>query len=242
MPDTVIVEDTGAGVRLIRLNRPEKRNALNTKLTQALHDALCDADADEAVRAVVLTGNGRAFCAGADLAEFSHLTPDNADAVQQRAELTARTQALPHRMRKPIVSAVRGAAVGGGAGLAIGCDMMVVATDARLGYPELTHSIVPAIVMAGLRRQVGAKLAFELISTGRMLDAAELAAAGLANRVLPPGDEIDAAITIAAAWAAASPRAMAAAKDLFHRVADLTFDQAMRAGQDVNALMRSFRG
>jgi len=229
-------------VRVLRLNRPDKLNALNTELTRALHDALLAADADDAVRAVVLTGAGRAFCAGADLTEFADLTPDNAGAVTRRAELTARTQMLPHTLRKPIVSAVRGAAVGGGAGLAIGCDMMVVATDVRFGYPELTHSIVPAIVMAGLRRQAGAKLGFELISTGRLLGAEELAATGLANRVARPGEELAAALEIASGWAQRSPIAMAAAKDLFHRVADLTFDAGMRAGRDVNALMRGFRG
>jgi len=241
MPDPVLLTDDHDSVRVLRMNRPDKLNALNTDLTQALLDALMAAECDDSVRAVVLTGEGRAFCAGADLSEFKDLTPDNQDAVMRRAELTTRTQMLPQQLSKPIVSVVQGAAVGGGAGLAVGCDMMVAATDVRFGYPELKHSIVPAIVMTGLQRQLGRKLAFELISTGRLLDAAELAQFGLANRVAEPDDAFKVGLEIATGWASTSPRAMAAAKGLFYRVAELPFDQAMQAGRDVNTIMRGFR-
>jgi enoyl-CoA hydratase/carnithine racemase len=236
----LLTEDHGA-VRVLRMNRPDKLNALNTPLTRAVLDGLQAAETDDGVRAVVLTGAGRAFCAGADLAEFSELTPRDQEAVLRRAELTARVQTMPQSMSKPIVSVVRGAAVGGGAGLAIGCDMMVIADDAVLGYPELSHSIVPALVMTGLQRQFGRKLAFELLSTGRMLDAGELVALGVANRVTAPGEALKVGIDIATGWAKTNARAMTAAKSLFYRVADLPFDQAMQAGRDVNAIMRGFR-
>jgi enoyl-CoA hydratase/carnithine racemase len=235
----MLVEDHGT-VRVLRLNRPDKLNALDTALTQALLDALRAAEADDGVRAIVLTGAGRAFCAGADLTEFSGLTPGDQAAVLRRAELTARVQAMPQTMSKPTISAVRGAAVGGGAGLALACDMMMVADDVKLGYPELKHSIVPAIVMTGLQRHFGRKLAFELISTGRMLGGAELQALGIANRVTAPGDALKVSMDIATGWAETSPRAMAAAKGLFYRVADLPSDQAMQAGRDINAIMRGF--
>lgn len=246
MPDTLTppavftTEDRGA-VRILWLDRPGKLNALDTALTRALHDALVAGDQDEGVRALVLAGRGRAFCAGADLSEFRDLTPRNQRLVLDRADLTTRTQMLLQRTRKPIVSAVQGAALGGGAGLAIGCDMMVAATDLKFGYPEMRHSIVPAIVMTGLQRQVGRKVAFELVSLGRSLGAAEVQALGLANRVVEPAAVLDAALEIAAAWAAAHPAAMAATKGLFHRVADLPYEAAMAAGRDVNALMRGFR-
>jgi enoyl-CoA hydratase/carnithine racemase len=94
--------------------------------------------------------------------------------------------------------------------------------------------------MTGLQRHFGRKLAFELISTGRLLRAAELEAVGVANRVTSPDDVLQAGLDIAAGWAETNPRAMAAAKDLFYRVADLPSDQAMRAGRDVNAIMRGF--
>lgn len=240
MHDTLLTEDRGA-VRIITLNRPAKRNALDTQLTQALLTALMAADADPAVRAIVLAGAGAGFCAGADLTEFRDLVPAQAVRVATRAALTNRTQSMMQGMAKPVVSAVQGAAMGGGAGLAIGADMMVVAEDCRLGYPELRHAIVPALVMTGLQRHFGRKLAFELVSLGRILTAGELLALGVANRVVPPAELLPAAGAIAETWAAANTRAMAAAKGLFYRVADLPTDHAMAEAQRVNAEMRAFR-
>ena len=242
MPDAPLLEiEDHDQVRILFLNRPGKLNALDSGLTRSLHDALVAADRDDAIRALVLAGRGRGFCAGADLAEFKHLTPGNQRAVLDRADLTTRTQMLLQRMTKPIVSAVQGAAMGGGAGLAIGCDMMLAASDLKFGYPEMRHSIVPAIVMTGLQRQLGRKLAFELISLGRILTAAETHAAGLANQILDPADLLPKALEIAMTWSRANPAAMAATKSLFHRVADLPYDAAMAAGQAVNAQMRAFR-
>lgn len=240
MPDCVIVEDREA-VRIVRMNRPDKLNALNTELTQGLLDALIEADGDEGVRAVVLAGEGRGFCAGADLSEFKDLTPEHQHRVLARADLTCRLQSKLQDMKKPVVSAVQGAAIGGGAGLAIACDMMVAGADLKFGYPELKHDIVPALVMTGLQRQLGRKAAFEMISLGRLVGAEEAAALGLANRMVAADAVVDAALEIANQWARANPMAMAAAKALFYRVADLPFDAAMSAGRDVNALMRGFR-
>lgn len=238
--DLILSQDRGA-VRVLSMNRPDKLNALDTALTQALLDALVAADADEAVRAIVLTGEGRGFCAGADLSEFKHLTPEHQHLVVKRADLTCRTQSILQKLAKPIVSAVRGSAVGGGAGLAIGCDMVVAGTDLKFGYPELKHAIVPALVMTGLQRQLGRKAAFEMISLGRLIGAEEAMALGLVNRVVAPEAVLEAAVEIATTWAGANPQAMAATKSLFYRVADLPTDAAMAAGRDVNALMRAFR-
>jgi enoyl-CoA hydratase len=237
----VLLRDDHGAVRILTLNRPDKLNALDTELTRGLCDALGEADRDPAVRAVVLTGAGRGFCSGADLGEFSVLTPDNPGPVLERAALTSSLQTRMQELSVPVVTAVRGVAVGGGAGLAIGADMTVAGDDLKFGYPELRHSIVPALVMTGLVRHLGRKLAFELVSTGRLLTAAEAAGCGLVNRVVAPDDVVSAALEIAEGWAAVEPRAIATAKDLFYRVADLPTDAAMRAGQDVNALMRGFR-
>jgi len=236
----LLTEDRGP-VRILRLNRPDRLNALDTALTQALLEALEAADRAASVHAIVLAGEGRAFCAGADLGEFKDLTPECRPLVMRRADLTCRTQSLLQKLAKPIVSAVQGAALGGGAGLAIGCDMMVAGADLKFGYPELKHAIVPALVMTGLQRQLGRKIAFELISLGRILDATQTQALGLANRVVPRDEVLDAAVAIAQDWAGANPLAMSAAKSLFYRVADLSYDAAMAAGRDVNALMRGFR-
>lgn len=237
--DLILTEDRGA-VRIVTLNRPDKLNALNTALTRGLLDALLAADGDDAVRAVVLAGAGRGFCAGADLSEFKHLTPAQSGAVEARADLTCATQMAMQKMAKPVVSAVQGAAVGGGAGLAIGCDMVVASRTLKFGYPELRHSIVPALVMTGLVRALGRKQAFEMVSLGRLIGADEALSLGLVNRVVD-GDPLPAAIEIAETWAAYEPRAMKAAKSLLYRVEDLPLEPAMQAGRDVNALMRSFR-
>ncbi|MBB1154785.1 MULTISPECIES: enoyl-CoA hydratase/isomerase family protein [Amycolatopsis] len=237
----MLLTENHDAVRVLALNRPDKLNALDTALTRALDAALDEAGRDPSVRAVVLTGAGRGFCAGADLNEFSSLTPDQPEAVLERAALTARLQTRMQQLPVPVVSAVRGAAVGGGAGLAIGADLVVAGSDLKFGYPELKHSIVPALVMTGLVRHLGRKLAFELVSTGRLLTAAEALSYGLVNQVVEPAEIVPAALSIAQRWASVEPRALAAAKDLFYRVADLPTDAAMRAGQDVNALMRGFR-
>lgn len=239
LTELVLTEDHGA-VRVIRLNRPDKLNALNAELTQGILDALQVADGDAAVNAVVLAANGHGFCAGADLEEFKHLTPAQSDAVMKRADLTCRLQMAMMQMDKPVVAAVQGAAVGGGAGLAIGCDMTVVSTTLKFGYPEVKHSIVPALVMTGLVHALGRKQAFEMISLGRLIGADEALALGLVNRVVE-GDPLPAALEIAQVWAAAEPRAIRAAKSLFYRVADLPMPAAMQVGRDVNAMMRSFR-
>lgn len=233
-------EDRGS-VRILRMNRPAKLNALNTPLTQALHDGLLQADADDSVRAVVLAGEGRAFCAGADVEEFKDLTASNPQMTETRSALTMRTHVNLRHLRKPIVSAVQGSAVGGGAGLAIGCDMMVASTDLKFGFPEIRHSIVPAIVMTTLQRQIGAKKAFEIISLGKLLKADEVLALGLANRIVEPDAVLDAAMEIATAWSVAKPAAMMALKGLFYEVGDLPFVEAMEAGRRTNVQMRAFR-
>lgn len=235
----VIIEDRSA-VRIVTMNRPDKLNALNMAITRQLLDALIEAESAPEIRAVVLAGAGRGFCAGADLSEFKDLTPAQAGAVEARADLTCRLQLATQKMTKPVVASVQGAAVGGGAGLAIGCDMVVASTSMKFGYPELKHSIVPALVMTGLVKALGRKQAFEMISLGELIGAEKALALGLVNRVVE-GDPLPAAVEIAETWAQAEPRAMRAAKSLMYRVEELPTEAAMMAGRDINALMRSFR-
>ena len=149
---TLLTENRGA-VRILTMNRPEKRNALNSALTQGLLDALRAADADESVGAIVLTGAGQGFCAGADLTEFKDLAAGVA--AENRAELTMQLHLVFSKISKPVVSAINGHAMGGGAGIAIAADLAVMADSAKLGYPETKHGIVAAVVMANLVRQVG---------------------------------------------------------------------------------------
>src|SRR5262245_19599738 len=178
---SLLIENRGA-VRILTMNRPEKRNALNSELTNGLLEALRACDREESVGAVVLTGAGQGFCAGADLGEFKGL--QDPAAAEKRAELTMELHLVFSRIRPPIVTAINGAAMGGGAGLAIAADLAVMAESAKLGYPETKHGIVAAIVMANLVRQVGRKAAFELVALGEPVDARKALQLGLVNRVV----------------------------------------------------------
>jgi enoyl-CoA hydratase len=228
-------------VRVLRMNRPEKRNALNTQLTQALLDALRAADADESVACIVLTGAGQAFCAGADLAEFKDLTPEKQQLVEARAELTMQLHLAFPKLSKPVVTAINGAAMGGGAGLALAGDLAVMAEDATLGYPETKHGIVAAIAMANLVRQVGRKAAFELVALGEPIGAARALELGLVNRMVPGARVMDETLALAAKLAAVSRPAMALTKRLFLEAADLPLEAALERGREANQRMRAFR-
>jgi enoyl-CoA hydratase/carnithine racemase len=236
----ILVEDRDA-VRVLTLNRPDKRNALNTALTQALLDALRAADADESVGCVLLTGAGQGFCAGADLAEFKHLTPDKQPLVEARAELTMQLHLAFPRLTKPVVTAINGAAMGGGAGLAIAGDLAVMAEGASLGYPETRHGIVAATVMANLVRQAGRKAAFELVALGEPVGAQRALALGIVNHVVPAERLMDEAQALAKKLAAVSRPAMRLTKQLFHEAADLPLEQALERGREANKKMRAFR-
>ena len=231
-------EERGA-VRILTMNRPEKRNALNSELTHALLDGLQRADKDEGVGCVVLTGAGQGFCAGADLTEFKGLQDPRA--AEERAELTMQLHLAFAKISKPIVTAINGAAMGGGAGLAIAGDIAVMAASAKLGYPEAKHGIVAAIVMANLVRQVGRKAAFELVALGEPIDAARALQLGMVNRVVPDQEVFLLAILFAEKLAAMAPAARAETKRLFHEAADLPLAAALERGRDTNRRMRNFQ-
>jgi enoyl-CoA hydratase/carnithine racemase len=239
MPE-LLIEDRGA-VRLLTMNRPDKRNALNNALTEALLEGLRAADADDAVNAVVLTGAGPGFCAGADLSEFKDLTADNQPLVERRAQLTMSLHEIFPRLTKPVITAINGAAMGGGAGLALAGDIAFMAESAKLGYPEVKHGIVAAIVMPNLVRQVGRKAAFELLATGQPVGARRALELGMANRVVPDGELMAEALKLAAELAAVSRPAMAMTKQLFYQVTELPFGDALATGREANKRMRAFR-
>jgi len=234
------IDDLDAGVRVLTLNRPLKHNALDTTLTKALLEALEAAHGDTTCRALVLTGAGPSFCAGADTKEFAQFSGGDGSLAQDRADLTTRLHATFAKIDKPVVAAVRGNALGGGAGLALACDLLVAADDMRFGYPEVRHGIVAAVVMANLVRQLGRKTAFSLVATARLIDGSEAQRLGLALESLPASQVLGRAVEVAAGMAAWSPVAMAATKRLFYRVAELPLEAALDAGRDTNIIMRNF--
>jgi enoyl-CoA hydratase/carnithine racemase len=238
MSEIVLSENHGR-VRILTLNRPEKLNALDTALTEALVAWLEEADRDDAVSVVIFTGAGRAFCAGADIDEFKDLTPDHAVRVEHRAQLTMRSHLVFSKMKKPVIAAVRGAALGGGAGLALACDLVVASENAKFGYPEIRHGILPAIVITNLARQMGRKAAFELVSTGEPMGAAHALVLGAINKVVPDEKLMDEAMALAQTLAGHSPEALFAIKHLFHKVADLPLAEGLEEGRKANVAMRT---
>jgi enoyl-CoA hydratase/carnithine racemase len=234
---TLLIENRGP-VRILTMNRPEKRNALNSELTEKLLEALSAAGKDDSIGCVVLTGAGQGFCAGADLSEFKGL--QDPGAAEKRAELTMQLHLIFSKISKPIVTAINGAAMGGGAGLAIAGDMAVMAQGAKLGYPEAKHGIVAAIVMANLVRQAGRKAAFELVALGEPIDAAQALRMGMVNKVVSPETLLPEAITLAEKLAAVARPAMAETKRLFHEVADLALAPALERARATNVRMRGF--
>jgi enoyl-CoA hydratase/carnithine racemase len=145
------------------------------------------------------------------------------------------------QISRPVVTAINGAAMGGGAGLAIAGDLAVMAEGARLGYPEARHGIVAAIVMANLVRQVGRKAAFELVALGEPVDAPQALRLGMINRISKDQEVLSVAVSLAEKLAGVARPAMAETKRLFHEVADLALQPALERGRDTNRRMRNFQ-
>ena len=221
-------------VRLLTLNRPDKRNALNTALMRQLKGSFEAAEGDAAVRAVILTGSGPSFSSGGDLAEFQG-TADPRTGTVERARLIGELQSLLPRLSVPVIAAARGAALGAGALLAASADMMIAEDDLTLGFPEIRDSTVPSLVMSAGIHRLGGKLAFEMFTTGRRLDAREAVQQGLANKVVAGGMSVNAAMEVAEHWAEVDAKALTETKRLFYRLADLTPDAAIQVGVDVTA-------
>ncbi|MGH7606414.1 MAG: enoyl-CoA hydratase/isomerase family protein [Gemmatimonadales bacterium] len=234
-----VLVDLADGVLTATLNRPDKRNAVDTPMIDALLAALERADLEAAVRVVAIRGAGPDFCAGMDLRELlasaDHAVEQNRQAALHFASIFLRMRRLP----KPVVAIVQGRALAGGCGLATACDLVVAAASAQFGYPEVQRGFVPAIVMTMLRRAVGEKIAFDLAATGRLLNGTDAAAAGLVSRVY--GDaEFEAGVRdLLRFLAEASPSALAFTKQQFYQLDGLDFEEGLRLGADVNAVSRS---
>lgn len=222
----------------ITLARPEKKNALDRATADELAEALF-ALSESAVNVVAIDGEGPDFCAGADLAALEEML----DAPRQQHLDDAK--ALGHvfhtirRMEKPVVALVKGRAYAGGAGLASACDIVLAHEEARFAYPEVTIGFVPAMVMTMLRRSVGEKHAFDLVSTGRILTADEAKEIGLVSRVFA-AMEFDGLSKALLDQLAKQPRsAMAATKSLFYKLDNVGFLDGISAGIVANADARA---
>lgn len=226
------------GVLTLTLDRAVKRNALSTGLIDALHAGLERADLDPEVRVVVLRGDGKDFCAGADLEEL--LASADRDPAANEADalklgtLFERIRELP----KPVIAIVQGRALAGGAGLATACDVVIAGAGAQLGYPEVQRGFVPAMVMAILRRLAGEKAALDLVMTGRILNAEQARAMGLVSRVVPDADLDRESAALTRLLAEGSVSALALTKRLFYQLDTVPFHEGIALGARVNALAR----
>lgn len=221
---TSLIVEPGDGFQVIRLNRPEALNALNTAMMGELTQALDAAEADDQVRCVVLTGSDKAFAAGADIREMS----DKAFPETFLNDFLTRTHERAARFRKPLIAAVSGYALGGGCELAMMCDIVIAADTAKFGQPEVTLGIGPGLGGSQrLTRAVGKAKAMDMVLTGRLIDASEAERCGLISRIVPAGDLLAEAKAVAAKIAGLSPVAIMVCKEMVQAAFETTLAQGL---------------
>ena len=223
MPYEMILTEKRGRAGLITLNRPEARNALNNQLLHELINALEAFDKDDLVGALVVTGNEKAFAAGADIKEMADKSMSE---IRDRDHLAVFDRIT--RIRKPVIAAVSGWALGGGCELALSCDMIVASETAKFGQPEVTIGVIPG---AGgtqrLVRAVGKALAMEMILNNRTLSTQEALQFGLVNRVAATERYLDEALKMAEEIAARAPLAVRAAKKMIDQAFELSLSEGL---------------
>ena len=221
--ETIIVETRGK-VGIVRLNRPQALNALNARVNEELTAAIDTFEADEKIACVILTGSEKAFAAGADIKEMqakSYMDAFKGDFAGSWDRVA--------RMRKPVIAAVAGFALGGGCELAMMCDMIIAADNAKFGQPEIKLGVIPGIGgTQRLTRAVGKAKAMDLNLTGRMMDAAEAERSGLVARVVPAASLMDEAMKAAETIAGMSLVALMVAKESVNRAFEMTLAEGVR--------------
>ncbi len=222
----------------ITLNRPEKRNALDDEIIGEVKDALETCALDASVRVVILTGAGKDFCSGADLAALRRISEatvmENVADAHNFAELFIAMRRHP----RPIIAVVRGRALAGGCGLATAADIILAAESAQFGYPEVNIGFIPAMVMAILRRSVSEKRAFELITRGEIIGARAAREAGMINQVFADQTFDESVESYIAEMAKKSASAVSLAKSLLYHMDAMSFEAALESGVQMNAITR----
>ncbi len=220
-PQNIIVKREGT-IALVKFNRPEALNALNTEMLQALDRVVDALSVDEDVRVVIFTGEGKGFIAGADIREMSTLTAEAGRRFSALGQAVFRKVEL---MKKPTIAAVNGFALGGGCEFAMSCDIRIAAEKARFGQPEVTLGITPGFSgTVRLPKLVGLPKAKELIYTGRMIDAKEALAIGLVNRVTPQEALEENVWNLAKTIAENAPLAVAYSKVAINKASEMDMD------------------
>jgi len=225
-------------VARVTLNRPDKRNALDSEMVSEIRRALAESAENSAVRVVLLSGAGKDFCSGADLAALHQIAKatvmENLADARQLADVFLDMRRHP----RPIVAAVRGRALAGGCGIATAADIILASESAQFGYPEVKIGFVPAMVMAIVRRSVSEKRAFELLTSGEPFPARTALEIGMINRIFPDASFDREVESYAAQLATRSTSALSLTKSLLYQIDSMSFEAALSAGVQTNAIAR----
>lgn len=233
-----IIVTTIDSIRILTLNRPEKRNALNDQIIADLKAALREADADESIKSIVLKGAGKDFCSGADLSALQKIAAASHEENLEDARSLGELYKLIRRVRQPVVAAVRGRALAGGCGLAMACDMIVASENAKFGFPEVKIGFVPAMVAAIVRRNMPENAAFSFLTLGYEMPATEMAGLNLIHAVFNDATFDDESLSFVSQYEKLSASAVQMTKRLLYDIDGLGFDVAIEHGAQINATAR----
>ena len=238
MPYSTLRLQITGDVATITLSRPEKRNAISTEMTNDLMNALAEVETSSA-RVAILTGEGKAFCSGIDLAALKAIATqspmENLEDARRFAQLLRRIWSFP----KPTIAAINGAAIAGGCGIATLCDFTLAVPEATFGYPEVRIGFLPANVAVFLMRQIPEKHARDLLLTGRIINATEAQRIGLVTQIAPPAELMAAAQSLAATLVAASPTSLLKTKKLICEIAGPAVDRELELAIAESAQIRA---
>jgi methylglutaconyl-CoA hydratase len=236
----VRVERRNDGViGVLTLARPEKKNALDRDMAEALVQGLLQFKTDPHCRVILLDADGPDFCAGADLNALGAMIDQGPDAHAADAESLLRVYIALRDLPQPVIAAVQGHALAAGAGLATACDIILARDDAKFGYPEVRIGFVPAMTLPLLRLAVGEKIAADLVLTGRTLTASEALHLGIVSRIVPTTVWEDGVRTTLERIATSPSGPMRITKHLLYALDDLTFDDGLSLGVQANVAARS---
>ena len=237
MPYNTLQLAYDAGIATLTFNRPEKRNAISFQLIDELMTAFAEV-AESNAGVLILTGAGKAFCSGMDLDDLKGLIGRSSEQNKQDSETMAKMFRTLYEFPKPTIAAVNGAALAGGTGLATLCDFTLAQPEAKFGYTEVKIGFVPAIVSSFLLRQVGEKLARDLLLTGRIIDADDALRLGLINEVVESNKLMPHARELAIQLMQNSPASLRATKRLLSGYAAAQFDTQLKVAVEENAAIR----
>lgn len=229
-----LIKDYVEGIAIVKINKPKSLNALNSEVVTELNHCFTELDKDDSVKVVVLTGEGKAFVAGADISEMSTL---NAEEGGNFAKLGMDTFMLIEKLSKPVIAAINGFALGGGCEISLACDLRIASTKAVLGQPEVGLGITPGFGgTQRLARAIGPAKAKELIYTARNVKAEEALAIGLVNKVVEPEELMDEAMNMAKAIAKNSVLAVKYSKKAINAGLQADIDTGMEIEKSQFAL------